>query len=279
MSGSSLGASEVGQTLYHLVVEAQKEAVEPPPKSRQKVIVISGPTACGKSDFALMLAKQMGGEIIAGDSMQVYRGLDIGTAKASMEERLQVPHHLIDICDITQQFSVVEFYEAATKAIEAVLEHKAIPIVVGGSGFYLRALIYGPPAGPPPDPVVRAMIEAQMIEEGPEAMYEKLRGLDPEYSEGITPRDRHKIVRALEIIQMTGQKVSSIPWKAGCHPEKYDFRCWFLTRPKEILYRRVEQRCERMMEAGFLQEVERAVELGLKQNSACLLYTSPSPRD
>lgn len=258
----------VGQALRHLVVEARKEAIEEVPKRKGKVIVISGPTACGKSDFAMLLAKNMAGEIICGDSMQVYRGLDIGTAKPTIEDRLQIPHHLVDISEVSQPFTVVNFHEEATKAIDAILERKGVPIVVGGSGFYLHALAYGPPPGPAPDPYVRARLEVQMAEEGPKAMYDRLNDLDPGYAERITHHDRHKIVRALEIIQVTGRKVSSMPWKEGAVSAKYDFRCWFLTRPKDILYRRVDQRCQRMVEMGFLEEVEAMLPKGLMDNSA-----------
>lgn len=264
----SIETSEVSRVLYHMCVEARKEPVEPAQGDKGKVIVIAGPTACGKSDFGLMLSKTTGGEIVSGDSMQVYRGLDIGTAKATIEERFQVPHHLIDIRDVVESFTVVDFYEAATKAIQSILDRKAVPIVVGGSGFYLHALVYGPPSGPPPVPHIRAQLEAEMEQLGAEVLYQRLVQMDPEYAEGITCHDRHKIVRGLEIITITGQKVSSLPWKGRSPPQKFDFRCWFLTRPKEALYARIERRCLRMLEAGFIEEVERMEKLGLRSNTA-----------
>ncbi|MDP1835896.1 MAG: tRNA (adenosine(37)-N6)-dimethylallyltransferase MiaA [Chlamydiales bacterium] len=263
----SIATSEVSRALYNLCVESRKDPADTGHGKRPKVIIIAGPTACGKSDFAMMLAKHMGGEIISGDSMQVYRGLDIGTAKATQQDRLEVPHHLIDICDVTQPITVMDFYDVAVKAIQGVIERKAIPIVVGGSGFYLHALLYGPPAGPPPVPQVRQLLEAELEQDGAEALYDRLKTLDPEYAQGITRNDKHKIIRGLEIIAVTGQKVSSMPWKGRCPPHKFDFHCWFLHRPKDILYKRIEKRCHKMIEMGFLQEVE-ALEHQIRENSA-----------
>lgn len=268
-SGISIETTEVSRALYNLRVEPQKNPSDKGHRERPKVIIISGPTACGKSDFAMMLAKNMGGEIICGDSMQVYRGLDIGTAKPTLQDQLDISHHLVDITDVNHPFTVIDFYEAATRAIHGVLERKAVPIVVGGSGFYLHALLYGPPSGPPPVPQVRKLLEAELEQAGAEALYERLRQLDPVYAQGITHKDRHKIVRALEIIAVTGQQVSSLPWKGRGTPQKYDFHCWFLHRPKEILYQRIEKRCYRMIEMGFLDEVQRMENLLRQNNAAC----------
>lgn len=259
----------VGDTLHKFVVEVRREEEESPLRRRDKVIAIAGPTACGKTDFSLLLAKHIGGEIVSGDAMQIYRGLDIGTAKVTVEQRLEVPHHLIDICDVSQPFTVVDFHQAAIRTIQGILERKAVPIIVGGSGFYLHTLVYGPPAGPPPSPQIRTLLEAEMERSGPEALYQRLEQLDPEYAEGITHNDRHKIVRALEIITLTGTKVSALPWGARSQPKKYDWRCWFLYRPKQVLYDRIERRCQQMVQQGFLDEVECMAAQGLRDNSVC----------
>ncbi len=267
-SDISQQTSSADLTLFNLCVEARTNPEETEKRSKSKVIVIAGPTACGKSDFALMLAKAVGGEIISGDAMQIYRGLDIGTAKPSKEEQLVVPHHLVDVCDVHQPFTAFDFHRDASHIAQAIIDRKGIPIVVGGSGFYLHTLIYGPPAGPPPSPEVRAILEAEMALLGPQVMYQRLFELDPIYAEGITHNDKHKIVRALEIIAITGKRVSSIPWRGRSVQTKFDFRCWFLHRPKDILYRRIEKRCHKMIEMGLLEEVEKMDQLGLRQNTA-----------
>jgi tRNA dimethylallyltransferase len=260
---------DVTDALRQLVVQVQREEAEPASHRRGKVIVIAGPTACGKTDFSLLLAKHVGGEIVSGDAMQVYRGLDIGTAKVSQQQRLDVPHHLIDIRDLSQPFTVVDFYQTAIKTIQEILDRKAVPIIVGGSGFYLHTLVYGPPAGPPPNPQMRTLLEAEIGRSGPEVLYQRLVQLDPEYAEGITCNDRHKIVRGLEIIALTGSKVSALPWGKRALPKKFDWHCWFLYRPKPVLYERIERRCHQMIQQGLLDEVQRMIDQGLRENSPC----------
>ena len=237
------------------------------PNPRKKVIVISGPTAVGKTDLSLLVARSIGGEVISADSMQVYSGMDIGTAKVSLKERESVPHHLIDVRDLGQSFNVVDFWQEATKAIDEVHARGGIPVVVGGTGFYLHALIYGPPSGPPSVASERAKWELELDEKGSEALFNRLKELDPEYARSITQNDKHKIVRALEIISLTNKKVSEFP-KISLEVQKYNFRCWFLYMPKEILYRLIEQRCDEMMRKGFLDEVKELEKLGLRANSS-----------
>jgi tRNA dimethylallyltransferase len=233
---------------------------------RKKVILLSGPTGVGKTDLSLIIAKALGGEIISADSMQVYRGMDIGTAKARPEEREAIPHHLIDIRDLNQNFNVVDFYREAHMAIKDILQKDHVPIVVGGTGFYIHALLYGPPAGPASVPGVRARLEKEMEEFGALSLYEKLREIDPDYASTITGGDRHKIIRALEIIALTSQKVSDFSNLVTENEYLYDFRCWFVYMPKEVLYPRIEQRCDRMLEQGFLEEVRYLESLGLRGN-------------
>lgn len=235
-------------------------------RPRKKLIIISGPTACGKTSFSLDFAEGLGGEIISGDSMQVYCGMDIGTAKATLEERQRIPHHLLDIRKITDPFSVVDFYYEAQQAIEKIHAEGNVPIVVGGSGFYLRTLLYGPPEGPPSVPAVRNQLEVEMAARGCFAMYRKLEELDPIYAESITVNDRHKIVRALEIMKLTGQRVSSLAWKQRRPSSPHQLCCYFLYRPREILYERVDRRCDQMLVDGFLDEVERLDQEGLREN-------------
>lgn len=252
-------------------IEAQKQIPATFEKNRKKVIVLAGPTGCGKTEFSITLANAMGGEIISADSMQVYRGMDIGTAKATPEQRQIVPHHLIDTRDLNNSFNVVDFYFEGRMACKEILERENIPIVTGGSGFYLHSLIYGPPSGPPSIPEVRKAIEERMEKLGPEHLYEELRQQDPQYAATITKFDKQKIVRALEIMTISGKKVSKLGWKTKRNPQNYDFHCWFLYREKPSIYQRIDQRCDMMLEQGFLDEVVRLLEEGkiLENSSAC----------
>lgn len=237
------------------------------PDPRKKVIVISGPTAVGKTQLSLQVARALGGEIISADSMQVYRGMDIGTAKASLIERQSIPHHLIDIRDLSQTFNVVDFYEEAMATIQKVHAKGSIPIVVGGTGFYLHSLLYGPPSGPPSMATVREQLEQEWEFEGAEALWKRLQAYDLEYSRTITKNDKQKIVRALEIIAISGKKVSDF-LTSSIEPQKYNFRCWFLYMPKEVLYRKIEHRCDDMLAQGFLDEVKCLEKQGLRCNAS-----------
>ncbi len=237
---------------------------------RKKIIILAGPTAVGKSHLALLIAQAIGGEIISADSMQVYRGMDIGTAKVTLEERRLVPHHLIDSRDLDETFNVVEFYKEATQAIDEIFAKGKVPIVVGGTGFYIHSLIYGPPSGPPSVPELRLRLEEEMELRGAEPLYDRLKQIDPDYAASITQRDRHKIIRALEIVTLTQQKVSSLPIVSAENGDLYNFRCWFIHLPKEVLYPKIEARCDQMVAKGLLDEVLRLDKEGLRNNlTAC----------
>ena len=235
----------------------------------KRAIIIAGPTASGKTDLSIAIAKLCDGEIISADSMQIYEGMDIGTAKVSAEIRSEVAHHLIDVRKIFEPFNVAKYCDEARKACLDILSRGRIPIFVGGNGFYLHSLIYGPPKGPPSVPALRKQIEDEMEKFGAEMLYQKLKEIDPEYASSITVQDRHKIVRAFEIISLTGGKVSSIPKPSEKdRPKDIDFRCWFIFHPKESLYSRIEKRCDQMIEEGLIKEVQMLLELGLKENSS-----------
>lgn len=233
-----------------------------------KVILIAGPTACGKTSLSLKIAKTIGGEIVSADAMQIYRGMDIGTAKVSEEERAQIPHYLIDIRKVTEPFNVVDFYFEAKKAIQSILARNKVPIVVGGSGFYFHSLLYGPPKGPPPMEEIREQLEKQLSQQGPKELYERLKNLDPEYAKTITPNDRLKIIRGLEIVTITGKKVSELKWNREHLEPTFRFSAWFLHRSRQLLYRLIDERCDTMLEAGFLDEVKALEKEGLRQNSS-----------
>lgn len=245
----------------------QKEKVQDGVK-RKRIIMIAGPTASGKTQLSLDLAGVLGAEIVSADSAQVYRGMNIGTAKASDEERAQFPHHLIDVRDIDEPYNVAEFYKSCQEAFRQISGRDSVPIVVGGSGFYVHTLLYGPPTAPPSEPDVRDMLDAQMREMGPEVLYERLQILDPVYAATISERDKHKIVRALEIIALTDCKVSDFPKPSKQVDQEYDFRCWFVYYPRETLYKRIEERCEEMLKNGFLEEVKDLDRKGIRINSS-----------
>jgi len=259
---------EVERIVLNFAVQAQKQIPVNFQKARKRVIVISGPTGCGKTAFSLKLAQEIQGEIVSADSMQIYRGMDIGTAKATSKERGLIPHHLLDIRDVHDPYNVVDFYYEARQCCEEILSRGNIPIVTGGSGFYLHSLLYGPPSGPPSLPELRKALEAEFEEKGSDALYERLMQLDSQYAHSITKHDKQKIIRALEILTLTGKKVSGLSWKGRRKPRNYDFRCWFLYRPKEHLYRRIDHRCEKMVEEGLIEEVARLKQEGILQNSS-----------
>jgi tRNA dimethylallyltransferase len=264
-SGLTFEEKELQILLTHFTLPQKDKLI--PRSKKKKIIVIAGPTAVGKTQLSLIIAKAIGGQVIVADSMQVYRGMDIGTAKASLAEREKVPHHLIDSRDLDETFNVVEYYQESSQAIKEILDKGAVPIIVGGTGFYIHSLIYGPPSGPPSDPKLRKSLEDEMDSKGTEVMYEKLKAIDPDYAFTITQHDRHKIVRALEIISISQKKVSELLPTTSENSDLYDFRCWFLYMPKESLYPRIEMRCDKMISEGFVEEVKRLEKEGLSKNS------------
>ncbi len=266
MSSGTTSKEEHLRRLFSHYSLTEKERV-PEKTRRKKVIVIAGPTAVGKTEVSLQIAQVIGGEVISADSMQVYRGMDIGTAKPTLEMRQEVIHHLIDSRDLDENYNVVDFYREATQALKEIFARERVPIVTGGTGFYLRALLHGPPSGPPSVKEVRKQLQGEMDSKGATILHEKLKKLDPEYAKTITPNDRHKIIRALEIITVTNQRVSN--FLPAFHHEDYvacDFRCWFLYLPNEVLYDRIEKRCDEMLERGLIAEVKSLVDEGLPQN-------------
>jgi len=235
-------------------------------QKKHRVIVLAGPTASGKTNLAISLAEIIGGEIISADSMQVYKKMDIGTAKPTALQKDKIPHHLIDVVDIKDPFNVVQFCDKAYLALRGIIERQNVPIVVGGTGFYLHSFIYGPPLGPESDPNIRSDLEEKMKVLGPEVMYERLQMIDPDYAKTITENDKHKIIRALEIILISKTKVSDIPRSTNIVSNNYDFRCWFIHYPRKELYDRIEKRCDEMIDQGLIEEVKKLKKIGLEEN-------------
>jgi tRNA dimethylallyltransferase len=264
MSGTALGNKELQNFLNPFALPLGQKIPTVPKK--KKVIILAGPTGVGKTKLSLMIARAVGGEIVSADSMQVYREMDIGTAKVKPDERGTIRHHLIDSRDLDETFNVADFYQEAQQAFREIFAREHVPIVVGGTGFYVHALIYGPPKGPASVPEVRKKIEGELSEKGSLALYERLKELDPDYAATITFRDRHKIVRALEIMSLTNKKVSH--FEKGSEPaEEFDFKCWFLYMPKEVLYPILDERCEKMLADGLIEEVKK-IEPELRKNSS-----------
>ena len=254
------------KVMSNVAVQLQGDLLKLFHPTSRRVIMLAGPTAVGKSALALALAERMGGEIVSADSIQVYRGMDIGTAKVSKSDLKRVPHHLIDIRDIHEPYNVMNFYEDAKRACFDILHRGKVPIIAGGTGFYLHTLIYGPPQGPPANPEMRKTLEEDYEKFGIEPLLQKLIEFDPVYAATITRNDVQKILRALEIIEVSGRPVSSFTWQ-HTQPEPYfDFRPWFLHMPRKDIYGLIDGRCDAMLEAGLLKEVVHLDRLGIRQN-------------
>lgn len=228
----------------------------------ERVIAIAGPTASGKSALALGVASRLGGEIVSVDSMQVYRGLDIGTAKPSPAERALCPHHLIDIVDPAESFSVAAFQALARGAIADISGRGRMPVLAGGTGLYLRAVLRDYDfAAPGEDPEVRRRLTERALAEpgGLPALYRELKEADPVAAARINPNDLRRIVRALEVWHLTGRPISSA-W--GHQAPCYDALVVGLRLPRQVLCQRIDQRVEEMIRAGLIDEVRSLVARG-----------------
>jgi tRNA dimethylallyltransferase len=219
------------------------------------LIIVLGPTAVGKSRVAVDLALRLGGEVVSGDSIQVYRGFDIGTDKPTPETRRGVPHHLIDIVGPEVQFTAADFVREALAAARGIAARGRLPIVAGGTGLYLKALLDGLFPGPGRDPAIRAALEDEAKEKGLEALFRRLEAVDPEYARKVRGRDRVRIVRALEVHATTGRPISE-HFRATESPVKGRTIVRLgLRLEREELLRRIDARVDRMFERGLLEEV------------------------
>lgn len=221
-----------------------------------KVIAIVGPTAVGKTSLSIELAKQFNGEIISGDSMQVYRGLDIGTAKVTAEEMEGISHHLIDVRDVDESYSAADFQKAARKAIQEISDRGKLPIIVGGTGLYIQSLLWDYKLGNEgelEDDSLRAKYEAFAEENGNLALWEKLQLTDPLAAEKIHCNNRKKMIRALEVFELTGHSILEPKEQPK---EFYDSFLIGLNTDRSILYQRINQRVDLMVEQGLLEEAK-----------------------
>ncbi|MER8043875.1 tRNA (adenosine(37)-N6)-dimethylallyltransferase MiaA [Streptomyces sp. NPDC094032] len=226
-----------------------------------RVIAVVGPTAAGKSDLGVFLAQRLGGEVVNADSMQLYRGMDIGTAKLTLEERGGIPHHLLDIWDVTEAASVAEYQRLARAEIDRLLAEGRTPILVGGSGLYVRGAL-DVMEFPGTDPEIRARLEAELEERGSGVLHARLAAADPEAARAILAGNGRRIVRALEVIEITGK-----PFTANLpgHDSVYDTVQIGVDVGRPELDERITTRVDRMWEAGLVDEVRALEARGLRE--------------
>ena len=238
---------------------------------KKPLIVLTGPTAVGKTALSIQLARRIGGEIISADSMQVYRHMDIGTAKIRLEEMDGVPHHLIDILEPTEDFNVVRFQALARAAAEDIYSRGKIPIVAGGTGFYIQALLNDIDFTQIDENTqFREEMERLAAEQGAEVLHERLRAVDPESAEAIHANNVKRVIRALEYYQQTGQKISEHNEAEREKESAYNSAYFVLTDDRKILYDRIDQRVDLMMQEGLLEEVNALRLRGLKRESVAM---------
>ncbi|MCD7725923.1 MAG: tRNA (adenosine(37)-N6)-dimethylallyltransferase MiaA [Clostridiales bacterium] len=224
----------------------------------KKLVILTGPTAVGKSALAVALARRINGEIISADSMQVYRHMDIGSAKIRPEEMGGVPHHLIDVLEPTEEFHVVLFQQMAKKAIDEVLNRGHIPVLTGGTGFYIQAVLYDIDfTDNDGDASFRARLEeTAQTAEGKAALYERLRSVDPESCEVIHTNNVKRVIRAIEFYQKTGKKISRHNQEQQQKASPYRFAYFVLNDDRAKLYQQIDRRVDHMLEQGLVAEVE-----------------------
>ena len=223
-----------------------------------RVVAIGGPTATGKTALSVALAKEFDGEIISADSMQIYKGLDVGTAKVTPEETQGVPHHLVDILTPEQNFSVAEFTARADAAIRDITAREKLPLVVGGTGLYISCLLNGVSFAPQKEePAFRAALQKRIDGGEGQAVYEELCAVDPDYASTLHPNNTHRVVRALELYHLHRPHHERAAGRVAAGPKPYRSLCICLTcADRAELYRRIDLRVDRMVEAGILPEAE-----------------------
>lgn len=237
----------------------------------QRMICVAGPTASGKTALAVALAKQLDGEVVSCDSMQVYRRMDIGTAKPTREEMEGIPHHMLDVAEPWEDFSVSRYCEMASPIVDDILARGKTAIVAGGTGLYMDSLIRGNTFSPFPSTGVREALERQAEECGMEAMLSRLREADPESAGRLHPSDRKRILRALEVYQETGKTITQHNRETRSVPPKYaplwlglDFT------DREDLYRRIDKRVEKMLHDGLLDEIRSLLDSGIPEKCTAM---------
>jgi len=236
------------------------------------VLVIFAPTASGKTALMYDLFSPKGshffltGEVVSADSMQVYKGMDIGTAKPSEDFCKDVPHHLINLISPEKQFNVSDFIDEADKLCKEIFLRGNLPVICGGTGFYIRSFMYGLPKTPESDPVLRQKLKDRIKLEGNQALYEELQSVDPESAKKIHVNDEYRILRALEVYYLTGNTRTSYKIEQKLRDD-YDFTFIVLEPPRDLLHKRIEQRVDKMFEAGLKKEVDLLINQGYGKDS------------
>ncbi|HHL40048.1 MAG TPA: tRNA (adenosine(37)-N6)-dimethylallyltransferase MiaA [Deltaproteobacteria bacterium] len=229
---------------------------------RPKIVVIAGPTASGKTALAVELAGLVGGEIVGADSVQVYRRLDIGTAKPTAEQRAEVRHHMIDVADPDESYDAARYAAQAGAAVEEIASRGAVPFVVGGTGLYIRALLGGLAAAPPGDRGLRERLELVAKSEGPEALHAMLGRVDPEAASRIHPNNVRRVVRALEVYSLTGTPISRLQRSHRFAASRFDALTIVVEPERRALYQAIDDRVERMIAEGLVDEARALLEAG-----------------
>uniref|UniRef100_UPI004029803D tRNA (adenosine(37)-N6)-dimethylallyltransferase MiaA n=1 Tax=Butyribacter sp. TaxID=2822465 RepID=UPI004029803D len=235
--------------------------------TKRPLIILTGPTAVGKTALSIGLAKAIQGEIISADSMQVYRGMDIGTAKITKEQMDGVPHHLIDIMDPSDSFHVMAFQQKCKEAMEDIYARHKIPILVGGTGFYIQSVLYDI-SFTETDTDIEYRQELQKIaeEQGGYVLHARLAKIDPEAADEIHPNNVKRVIRALEFNHQTGEKISIHNEQERQKKSPYQFRYYVLSLPREILYDRINRRVDMMRRDGLVDEVKGLLQQGITPN-------------
>ncbi len=232
---------------------------------KEPLVILAGPTAVGKTKLSIALAKAIGGEIISADSMQVYRHMDIGSAKIRLEEMEGIPHYLVDVLEPWEEFHVVRFQQMAKEAMKKIREHGHIPILVGGTGFYIQAIVKDIDFTENEASPYREELTRLAEEKGADFLYEKLQKVDPKSAQIIHAHNVKRIIRALEFYQMTGKKISEHNKEQREKSSPYQFAYFVLQDERAKLYKRIEARIDEMLQDGLIEEVTALKEMGLKR--------------
>ncbi len=240
---------------------------------KNRVIVITGPTATGKTALSVALAKAIGGEVVSADSMQIYRRMDIGTAKVSSAEAAGVPHHMVDIAEPDEAFSVSRWVDMAAEACEDILARGKVPIITGGTGLYIDSLLSGRDfaAAPDTDEALRERLGAEYDAIGGEAFREKLREVDPERAEKLHAADKKRLTRAMEVYILTGETITAHDERTRSLPPRYDSLRFALSyENRDTLYERIDRRVDIMVEQGLFDEIESLLQSGLAEGCTAM---------
>ena len=245
------------------MIDDPKDTISP---KKPPVLFICGPTGIGKTAAAVAAAEAFGGEIISADSMQVYRLMDIGTAKPTVEERTRAPHHLIDVVDPDEDFDAARFSRAAREIAVAIDRRGAVPIVAGGTGLYIKAMLYGLFRAEPPDPLTRQRLRQEAAAVGSEALHRRLAEIDAKAAGRIHPHDTFRIIRALETAAATGEPITNHHRRHGFRESPFRVLKIGLEMDRQALYERIDRRVDTMIDAGLLDEVRGLLSRGYGEN-------------